>query len=293
MNFKVFMAKLLPSFGKRTLTGEINQINDKLKSFTIPAYATLDKTPFDSNTAKYFESLYSKQVTRGNMYVGILSALRTSLELGEYLDDQVEATFNDDITRASLTAYMVNTLKLIQVIDFVSDYARRLCRYLATTAINKQGGVSDELQGIVTAEKNFIEDYKYAFFDALKILNAPVKDIKRKLESIPKIIITPDNLDSVGAAVGVNNIDPLALNFISTRFNPALFFGTKVARYQANKYNQAKLDLQEIQCKILKLKQARSDKHDAKLDKQIEYYENLNNKVHAEIEDMEEDYGIS
>lgn len=293
MNFKVFMAKLLPNFGKRTLTGEINQINDKLKSFTIPSYTGLDKTPFNSETAKYFESLYTKQVTRGNMYVGILAALRTSLELGEYLDDQVEATFNDDITRASLTAYMVNTLKLIQVIDFVSDYARRLCRYLATTAINKQGGMADEQYGIVAAEKNFIEGYKYAFFDALKILNAPIKDIKRKLESIPKIIITPDNLDSVGAAVGANNIDPLALNFISTRYNPALFFGTKVARYQANKYNQAKLDLQEIQCKILKLKQARNDKHDVKLDKQIEYYENLNNKVHAEIEDMEEDYGIS
>ncbi len=287
------MTKLLPSFGKRTLTGEINQINDKLKSFTIPAYSQLDKNPFDSKTAKYFEGLYSKQVTRGNMYKGILDALQTSLEVSQYLDDQVDEKFGDDITRASLTAYMVNTLKLIQVIDFVSDYARRLCRYLATTAINAQNNVEDELHGIVKAEQDFIEQYKYAFFDALKILNAPAKDITSKLESIPNVIVTPDNIDNVGAAVGKNAVDPLAMNFITTRYNPALFFGTKVARYQANKYSQAKLDLQEIQCKLLKLKQARSGKQDAKLDKQIEYYENLNNKIHAEIEDMEEDYGIS
>ena len=293
MNFKVFMTKLLPSFGKRTLTGEINQINDKLKSFSIPAYQGLDKQPFDGNTAKYFEGLYAKQVTRGNMYKGISDGLKTALEISEYLDDQVEETFNDDITRASLTAYMVNALKLIQVIDFVSDYSRRLCRYLATTAINKQNNVEDELTGIVKAEQMFIDEYKYAFFSALKVLNKPAKDIKSKLESIPKVSVNPDNFDSVGEVVGAGNLDPLALNFIATRYNPALFFGTKVARYQANKYKQAKLDLQEIQCKILKLKQAKNDKHDAKLDTQIEYYENLNNKVHAEIEDMEEDYGIS
>lgn len=287
------MTKLLPSFGKRTLTGEINQINDKLKSFTIPSYNNLDKQPFDTQTAKYFESLYSKQLGRGNMYKGILDACVTALEIGQYLEDQVEEKFNDDITRASLTAYMVNTLKLIQVIDFVSDYARRLCRYLATTAINKQNNVDDELKGIVKAEQLFIEEYKYTFFDALKILNKPAKDIKSTLEAIPAVIINPDNYENVGAAVGEHNIDPLALNFISTRYNPALFFGTKVARYQANKYNQAKLDLQEIQCKLLKLKQSKTGKEDAKLDRQIEYYENLNNKVHAEIEDMEEDYGIS
>lgn len=287
------MSKLLPSFGKRTLTGEIDQISDKLKSFSIPAYKGLDNKAFTSNTSKYFEGLYSKQVKRGDMYKDILHALEKCLELSEYLNDQVDAKFNDDITRASLTAYMVNTLKLIQVLDFISDYARRLCRYLVSAEINKTNGATSEDLGTAPAEIQFITDYKYAFFEALKVVNAPVKEIKDKLESIPAIVITPDSMDTVGEAIGKGNIDPLALNFVATRFNPALFFGTKVARYQANKYKQAKLDLQEIQCKILKLKSMRNSNPDAKLDKQIEYYENLNNKVHAELEDMEEDYGIS
>lgn len=287
------MSKLLPSFGKRTLTGEIDQISDKLKSFSIPAYKGLDNKAFTSDTSKYFEGLYSKQVKRGDMYKDILQSLEKCLELSEYLNDQVETKFNDDITRASLTAYMVNTLKLIQVIDFISDYARRLCRYLITTEINKSNGAASEKHDVPRAEVKFIDEYKYSFFDALKVINAPLKEVKDKLEAIPSVVVTPDNFDMVGEAVGKGNIDPLALNFISTRFNPALFFGTKVARYQANKYKQAKLDLQEIQCKILKLKAMRNSKPDAKLDKQIEYYENLNNKVHAEIEDMEEDYGIS
>lgn len=292
MNFKIFMSKLLPSFGKRTLTAEIDQISDKLKSFSIPAYSTLNKNPFDCKTSKYFESLYTNQVGRGNMYDGILNALNKCLELSEYLYDQVQEKFNDDITRNTLTAYMMSTLKLIQIIDFISDYARRLCRYIATTAINKNNGLTDELYGVVKAESEFIESYKYSFFDALKVINAPVKDITTKLESIPAITVTPDTFDNVSATVGAKAVDPLALNFIATRFNPALFFGNKVARYQANKYNQAKLDLQEIQCKILKLKQSKTDKQDVKLDKQIEYYENLNNKVHAQIEDMEDDYDI-
>lgn len=292
MNFKIYMAKMLPSFGKRTLSTELDQINDKLKTFSIPAYIGLDKEPFKSDTSKYFEGLYTNRVQRGNMYVGILKALNTCLELGEYLDEQVDTKFNNDITRASLTAYMVNVLKLVETIDFISDYARRLCRYLATTAINKQQGV-DELTGITKAEQNFINNYKHTFFDGLKIVNAPAKDIKSKLESIPDVMVNPDNLDSVGAAVGKSAVDPLTLNFFSPRTNPAMFVVNRLARYQSNKYTQAKLDLQEIQIKILKLKQLKTGKEDAKLDSQIEYYENLNDKVRANIEDMEDDYDIS
>lgn len=285
------MTKMLPSFGKRTLSTELDQINDKLKTFSIPSYIGLEKDPFNSATSKYFEGIYSNRVTRGNMYDGILKALNTCLELGEYLEEQVDTKFGNDITRASMTAYTINVLKLIETIDFISDYARRLCRYLATTAVNKQRKV-DEMDSIVKAEQNFINDYKHAFFDGLKILNKPTKDIQAKLESIPNVSVTADNIDSVGAAVGKGNVDPLALNFFSPRSNPSMFFVNKIARYQSNKYTQAKLDLQEIQVKILKLKQMKAGKEDAKLDTQIEYYENLNDKVRANIEEMEEDYEI-
>lgn len=292
MNFKVFMTKMLPSFGKRTLTTELDQINDKLKSFSIPAYVGLDKDPFNSDTSKYYEGLYTKRVTRGNMYKGILTALKTCLELGEYLEDQVDAKFNEDITRASLSAYTLNVLRLIETIDFISDYSRRLCRYLATTAVNKQRN-RPELEGIVKAEQIFIDSYKHSYFNGLKIINTSVKDIQAKLDKIPDVMVTPDNIDSVGAAVGKQNVDPLALNFFSPKANPSMFFVNKIARYQANKYTQAKLDLQEIQVKVLKLKQLKGGKDDAKLDSQIEYYENLNDKIRANIEEMEEDYDIS
>lgn len=291
MNFKTFMTKLLPSFGKRTLVTELDQINDKLKTFTIPAYAGLGKTPFDSQTAKYFEGVYSTRVTRGNMYEGISKALHNCLELGEYIEDEIDKKFADDITRASLTAYTLNMLKLIETIDFISDYARRLCLYLATTAVNKITN-QDEMTGIVKAEQNFINEYKHAFFDGLKIVNKPLKDIQAKLDAIPDVMVNPDNLDTVGAAVGKGSVDPLGLNFFSPRTNPAMFFVNKIARYQANKYAQAKADLQEIQCKLLKLKQAKDGKEDAKLDTQIEYYSNLNDHVKAKIAEMEDDYDI-
>lgn len=286
------MTKLLPSFGKRTLTTELDQINDKLKTFTIPAYTGLGKSPFDSDAAKYFEGLYAKKIARSNMYDGIAKALNTCHELCEYLEDEVDAKFKDDITRSSITAYTLNVLKLVETIDFISDYARRFCRYLVTTTLNKAADL-DEMTGITKAEQEFINSYKHSFFDALLIVNKPAKDIQTKLESIPDVLVTPDNIDTVGAAVGKGNVDPLALNFISVGANPAMFFVHRIARYQSNKYNQAKIDLQEIQCKLLKLKQLKDGKEDVKLDKQIEYFENLNDKAHAIIEDMEETYDLS
>lgn len=291
MNFKTMLTKILPSFGKRTLTTEIDQINDKLRSFSIPAYKSLGKNGLNSKTAKYFESLYSSKVQRGNMYQGILNGLEAAAELCDYIETQVDEKFQEDITRASLTAYALNMLKLIEVINFVSDYSRRLCRYLASTAINHSIG-KDEMDDITKSEQEFINGYKYAFFDALKVLAKPVKDIQTKLEAIPDVLVTADNIDTVNSSIGAAKTDPLTMNFIGTSWNPAMFFVTRIARYQANKYNQAKLDLQEIQCKILKLKQLKDGKEDAKLDKQIEYYENLNVKVTAELEEMEEDYDI-
>lgn len=285
------LTKMLPSFGKRSLATEVDQITDKLKTFTIPAYKSLGGDKLSSETGTYFESLYASKVGRGNMYQGILKSLETCLALCNYIDDQVDARFQEDITRASLTAYTLNMLKLIETINFTSDYSRRLCRYLATAAVNKAIGL-DELTDITKAEQNYINQYKYSFFDALTILGKPTTDLQNKLDMIPDIVVTADNLDSVNSAVGKAVVDPLALNFISTSWNPALFVGTKIARYQADKYNQAKLDLQEIQCKTLKLKQLKSGKEDAKLDRQIDFYENLNDKVRANIEEMEEQYDI-
>ena len=292
MNFKTFMTKLLPSFGKRTLITELDQINDKLKTFTIPAYSNLGKSPFDSEVARYYEGLYSQLVTRGNMYTGISKALETCLELCAYIENEVDKKFNDDITRASLTAYSINMLKLVNTIDFVSDYARRLCLYLTTTTLNKVMG-RPEAEGIVKAEQEFIANYRHAFFDSLVILNKSAKDIETKLESIPDIMVSPDNIDSVGSAIGKGKVDPLGLNFIAPRNNPAMFFVNKIARYQANRYEQAKVDLQEIQCKLLKLKQLKTGNENAKLDAQIEYYANLNDHVKAKIAEMEDDYDIS
>jgi hypothetical protein len=48
-----------------------------------------------------------------------------------------------------------------------------------------------------------------------------------------------------------------------------------------------------VQCRILKLKQLKEGREDAKIDSQIEYYVNISDKLKAEIDQMEEEYGIN
>lgn len=293
MDFKSFMTKLLPTFGKRLVLTELEQIKDKLNSYTIPAYKTAQGVhdKLESAEAKFFEGVYHKMIGRGKMFQEISKRLEVASEVCDYLLDAVNDKFQEDITRASLSAYTLNVLKLTEAISFISDYGRRLVVFVTTVELNKKMGV-EELDGITKAEKDFIYEYRNAFFEGLKILETSADDIEKKLEAIPNVLVNPDNFDTVKSAVGVGNADPLKLNFFSPRYNPFLFVNMKIVTYQASKYNQAKADLKEIQIKILKLKQLREGKEDAKLDTQIEYYTNLNNHLKADIDRMEEEYEL-
>lgn len=294
MRFKQLLLKMAPTLGKGVLVSEVEQTLDILKTTTIPAWKGFQEVMSTHKTPCVavvdYEKKYKGKLKKGSPYKNVFIALENMVILSEYMVSAIEDKFAEDLTRSSLSAYALNILKLTSIISFASRYARNLAVYLVNCQNVEETGNEDDKPN--KADTRFVEENLYPFLAVVDLFNTPAKELVAKLEDIPDLIVNEENVETQQAVAGAD-IDPLKMNFISPRYNPFMFWNSRRARYQADKYKQAQADLQEIQCRLLLLKQKQQNKNDAKLEKQIEYYTNLNNKLKAEIEDMEEEYGLN
>lgn len=294
MQFKQLLLKMAPTLGKGVLVSEVEQTLDILKTATIPAWKGFQEVMSTHKTPCIavvdYEKKYKGKLKKGSPYKNVFIALENMVLVSEYMLAAIEDKFAEDLTRSSLSAYALNILKLSNIISFASRYARTLAVFLTNQQNVEETGNEDDKP--TKAATKFIEENLYPFLNVVELFNTPAKELINKLEQIPDIIVNEDNVEKQNTVPGME-IDPLKMNFISPRYNPFMFWNSRRARWQADKYKQAQVDLQEIQCRLLLLKQKQQDKNDVKLEKQIEYYTNLNNKLKAEIEYMEEEYGLN
>lgn len=290
MSLKAYLGKLRGSVKVEDLKQNLDMIDDKMVDLTKPildAYGSANPTS-DTIVAqtKIFERNYNETI-----YHTLLRAHDNILDIIAYIQKALSRDDASEFTTASIKAYHLNLLKLTDTIDFVSEYMRRFITYLVSTAHNAASGKPDH-HGITPAEIKYIESNHSTFHSALKTALTPLHKIRQQLDSLPAVAVDLDSYDMLEKA-NSNRLDPMALGFISTRFNPILFIGLVYAKYQAERYNQAQQDLHEVQCKLLRLKQLQDDKSDPQLEKRINYYENRNKELRAKIDRLERDYGIN
>lgn len=296
MNFKEMMIRMLPSFGKKEVFSNIDVTRDMLRTYTIPVYNNVSeyekKNGFKSAMVVRHLDDYKKR-NGSHLLKDLEQTLNTCYELCDYIEDVIDKKFREDVTRRTLSMYTINMLKLTHLVNFVSDYTRRYLNYLITREMQHTTAYGDDKLEATKAEEKYITSNRYQYYDSVQRLNMPFQKLKVKLDEIPDILVNQDTIDQVRTINGQAKTDPLSMNGISPRYNPFMFVANRIVNYQVKKYNQAKTELEETQCKILYLRQQRQGKEDAKLDKQIEYYTDLNNKLRAEIDEMEKDYELN
>lgn len=295
MKFKELLIKLAPSYAKRSIISELEQITDICDNYTKPSWELFTKwvkeTKDLSTAITEFELKFKKRVKNVTVYDAVTKSIDNISLLTEHMARTLDEKFAEDITKASMSAYALNVFKLMNLMSFTLKYTRLLIIKLTD---DQHSYVSDQNNFKLSKQDvKYIDTNIYAYIYCIEVLSGDGKKLIEKLENIPEMIVTAENVDKSNLMPGVD-VDPLKLNFISPKFNPFMLVGSVMVKYQADKYKQAQADLKEIQCRLLHLKQLAQDgKEDARLEKQIEYYTNLNNKLKAKIEDMEESYGIS
>lgn len=290
MKLKMMLGKLFPSIAKNALVEATVQLNDIINQTTKPVVEIMALEyeerirDLPQSIVTHNELFFKKY--RVDYYPTAKVAIQNCSELLDYIERALHDKFNEDVTRPALSIYHANILKLLNLIGFVSDYARRLAVIHFVEIDYHSRGQQPEY---IKSEVQFIEEYKWSYFAALNVFRYPAKDLISKLENLPDIILNEENYEIVK---NTTDVDPLEMNFIVHPLNPVIFVGTRINLYQAKKYKQAQADLQEIQARLHRLNSSRNGVADAKLDKQVEYYTNLSTKLKAEIARMEKEYGV-
>lgn len=289
MNFKFMLGKMFPTIAKNSLVDTTIQYSQITRETTIPVVESVNflvetTKPLPAEIEQFNDLFYKKY--KMDYFSTVLKAVNNLVEISDYIEIALNDKFNEDITRTSMRLYHVNILKLLNLMGFVGDYARRAA-VVHLVEFEKQS--RNDTTKIIPSEAKFLNEYKWAYFAAINLFSQPVKSLIERLESLPEIAVNEDNIDVVSSTT---NVDPLKMNFIVHPLNPVMFIGTRINLYRAKQYKQARADLEEVQARLHRINATRNGEADAKLDKQVEYYSNLSIKLKADVARMEKEYGI-
>lgn len=279
MQFTKYLGSLLPTFSRDQLNEDLDTVADELRAHVIPPYKTAAKEfgsdKFYSPGAQAADDIFNKKLDykyKGNHISGILQSLENADMQINVLQAMIDTEFAIDITSAGLNTLRVNILQLVEIMSFVTRYARRHLNYLLVCETNNHTG-KDLKDSFSTGELDWLTAGRDAFITGLNILSLPAKEIETKFKEIPNVLVNADSIETTQTLLGKAKTDPFGMRFIPLMLNPIYHIRIRVAEYQAAKYREAQEERGIIELRLLLLKEQRNGKENAKIEKQIDYNE--------------------
>lgn len=294
MKFTTFIKSLLPGFEKDRVLEDIRITRTELKEITIPAFeSSVPLLKSSSLKSKEIED-FDKVFRRNNpgfpreLFEGMLEGLQIAESNLDVAEDLISKTYNEDVAAGGMTYLKANLLQFVELVGFVSKYARKFLFYIfVMEAANFEANSLKMSESLSKAELRWIEENFLNFSQAFKIVSTPKAKLGKQFSDIPDIVITGDNEELLMRTQG-SKMDPMSLRFIAAWLNPIYYFRMQVAEWQVNRYNAAKEELKIIQLRKLHLERVRSGEPDARLEKEIAYLEERAQKLNYKIQQMEE-----
>ena len=299
MKIPHFLASLLPTFSKDRIIEDCNVTRGEITEFTHPAYAIaapdFKNHKFTSDHMKPFLGSFERNLHgKGNFIVTIEAGFKPMLANLDEVKKLIEAIYNDDVAGSGTTYLKANLLQFVELVGFVSKYARKLLVYTYAAETEKypdSGSVfTDSIQ---PGEAEWLKSNVQNFNSAFNIVTTSPEQLKKLIKDIPDIIVKQETAEAMSSTIGERKLDPLNMRLIPVWLNPIYHVRMFVAQWQTERYHEAKAELQVIQLHKLHLEKLREGKPDAALKQQIEYAENRIHKLTAKIKDMEADAGVS
>lgn len=298
MKTQSYLASLLPSFAKDQVLEDIRLTRTELEDITLPAYEhalpLLKSHDYKSKALDADMAQFKRTVTSssGGFVAVVNKALKTALENLDEVEAMVTKTYSEEIAGAGVTYLKANLLQLVEIIGFVSKYARKYLVYIYVCETAEfEDGDTVVSESITKAEQEWLRANFLSFCTALNVVSTPRASFKKSIDDIPDIVVTNDNAQSLGATVGEHKIDPFQMRLIPVWLNPIYHIGMFVAEWQANRYKAAQEELKLLQLRKLNLERVSDGKPDARVQKEIKYMESRVQSLNYKIAKMETDNG--
>lgn len=286
--------KYLPSFGRRDVRDKLRLIASKIADHILGALAltreSIGDSQLKSTYAKNFFAAFAKYLPsnlRGkpNAYYNMLEkALQNAQALSDLVDDYVGKHMGEAIHIEGITYQKASILRLIQLLDFFSDYASRQLAALVMSESNVTVLGRGDGPAFSKAEMAYLAQHQGAFFQSLELLYEQPKVIMAKLEKIPEILVedaAPGEVDALAGASG----DPLNLGIIPLFSDIFTFIGIRKVDYDLDRFERLQKEARLI-AQLLEAKRAGNP--DARQQKIIENYERELILVRQKISVMED-----
>lgn len=293
MKIASYLASLLPSFGKDRVIEDCRLTRNEIVEFTHPAYHTaapfFKGWKFKSALLENQSATFSRMVkTKGNIIETIEEGFKPILENLDQIEKLVAANYSEDVAGGGFTYLKANLLQLVECIAFVSKYARKflIYVYVCETAEFPEGGTTLK-DSLTPFEIEWINSNFITFCTAFSIVSGNPGNVKKLIEDIPDIVVTPENAGTLGATVGESKIDPFQMRLIPYWTNPIYHVGMFIAEWQADRYKAAKEELKLVQLRKLNLEKLEAKKPDAAVQKEITYMESRIQGINFKISQME------
>lgn len=296
MNLVEYVKNLFSTVEKRDILNEIDRLQSELKDFTIVPYKIAVDTGLNSTGPNYYckmmtnlyrETKQKYRLREDDVISGTyLSLEQLSLTLG-WLRTEVEREKSGRIVKENIDFKQANFLRYIDAVDFYLRYARMMLLAIASIKTSKDEPGYDLSRGMVMAEVTFLKDTARYFSYLVGILSQPIKVTEKAFDAIPSVAVTETNEEAIAIGNPNGQMDVVTSNFIPLKFNIFFLVGKRRAERRVKRLREAEAAARAIELTLAKLSELKAGGSvDPSIDKQIDYYTNLLNKLQAEIEQI-------
>lgn len=287
-----FFKGLLPTFEKNRMIADLESVFKEM-AITKDMYAVISKDFVDIMNQEF--PILSKgfkdsiQGYRNDIigYIGLV--LQQRLKEKEALLMYIDAIYGAVVVKEMMDYQRLNLLRYVDSINFFNKYARKLI-IIATEYRLGDAMVANVVNKL---DAEFVNDVNNisTFIATVQIASRPLGTIRAELSKMANITFSPDTHETIARIHGTD-VDPLRLGYMPFVGSVTYRVGLALNLYHAKKQELAREEAEKLKLTVLMLRRKNDNITDpienAKIQKQIDYYNNRINKLTAALDALEE-----
>ena len=288
---------MLPSFGKDRIIEDIRITRSELAELAViykDAGELMRKTKFTQAVVVAMLEQFKRVVGTGsdNMIVYIDKNLKLVIDNLTAAENMVVKSLNSTIAASGLTFRQATVIQYVNLIHFVNKYARKLLHYIYVVESSQyEQDPKEALKALSKPDQAWLEENFLAFCNAFKSATFTTDDVASKMDDIPEAVINETTSRTLNNTVGPAKMDPLKLGFAGSWMNPIYFVRMIIAEWQVKRYQVSKEEIAVLRLRRMQLENQRDGKENAKLEKEIAYFESRIQTLSYELAEVEKKYG--
>lgn len=299
MSFLKFVSGILGHISSSNVREEAIRVQQTLNDTTLTslesAAESFSNHRMASKEGVAFERDLRKVSTkfRGNAFVLMRELVQRGADTFAAIVALSGGERSGDYVSSAMTYREASVLRLLELSDFCFRYSRLQLRVLIHYELMSIRTNVRVYDGVTKDELLWLEKYRSDYIKVLSFMQLGAKEMLRKVNDIPDLLIDSDTHISVVQQVGYKNLDPLGINSVGFNGNPILYYRLRRAERIALEREELDAEQKSIAYKVQQLNLELKGEKNAKLEQSLEYYENLLVEIRAKIKAIDEKAGIT